>query len=584
MLLSIFAVRTGPMLFDLLTWLDSSPTHYWFVAWSSLAVCVGLAVLARFFGRTWCENPIVFGAAMLAVLLAFRWPVVLDNRQYPDPDESQFIAEAATLRIDPVFWRSVDGSTHGPLTDLPLVIASLAGRPLDFTTARFVSVLLIWIELMSAWLIFRHLYRSVAGFLVLPLLAAHAFTELWSFVAYCSEHVPNTAFALASCGLLTAWPSTGSDPPRLTHLFGAGVFFGVMPFAKLQAAPIAVVGIAAAIWFILAGDALDWKRRRHCLTALIAGTLTIPTLMVGIVLCSGIWSDFFNSYILDNIRYAGANKFPPDRSFDWAEAPRMLIELGGFAQNFNLFALWIVGFGIVGCFLFPKWTKWHRSIVVFAAIALIVASCAAMAPGRPYLHYLQLILFPAGLFGGLVAGAVLRDCPAEKPLGSASRAREGVVIGLFLACALIPQLSWRITEEPRFIGRFTQTRGALAQSEVSAEILRHGKSGERLGVWGYMPMFWVETGLIQATRDAETSHQIEPNDYRDYYRRRFLRDLLRTQPPVFIDAVGPGNFVYEDRNEMAHETFSELRDYIANNYQLVRDIDGTRIYVRSDRL
>jgi hypothetical protein len=43
------------------------------------------------------QSSILFSVAMLAALLPFRWPVLLDNRQYPDPDESQFIAGATTL-------------------------------------------------------------------------------------------------------------------------------------------------------------------------------------------------------------------------------------------------------------------------------------------------------------------------------------------------------------------------------------------------------------------------------------------------------------------------------------------------------
>jgi hypothetical protein len=318
--------------------------------------------------------------------------------------------------------------------------------------------------------------------------------------------------------------------------------------------------------------------------AFLGGTVTIPAIILGVILFCGIWPDFFNSYILDNIRYAGANKFPPDRSFGWTDAPRMLVELGSYAQNFNPFVLWLAGFGVCGLVLLAFFTKWHRRCVIFAAVATIAASCAAMAPGRPYLHYLQLIIFPVGLFGGLVAGALLQDITPEKIAGVSLRTVRVVVLSAFLICGLIPQLWWRVNEPPRFIGRFTATRGALAQSEVSKEILRHGKPGERLGIWGYMPVFWVETGLRQATRDAEASHQIEPHQYRDYYRARFLRDLLRSQPPVFIDAVGPGNFVYENRNEFGHETFPELREYLASNYQLVRDVDGTRVYVRNDRL
>ena len=56
------------------------------------------------------------------------------------------------------------------------------------------------------------------------------------------------------------------------------------------------------------------------------------------------------------------------------------------------------------------------------------------------------------------------------------------------------------------------------------------------------------------------------------------------RPPVFIDAVGVGNLYYENRAKIAHETFPELRDYIADNYHLVQDVGGTRVYVRNDRL
>src|SRR5207248_2346772 len=190
-----------------------------------------------------------------------------------------------------------------------------------------------------------------------------------------------------------------------------------------------------------------------------------------LVLWCGTWSDFFNSYILDNIRYAGANKFPPDRSFSWDDAPLMLIELGSYAQNFNPFVLWVAGFGLCGSLLFPWFTKWHRRSVLFAAVATVVACCAAMAPGRPYMHYLQLIMFPVGLFGGLVAGAAWQDFESDGFGAGILRTGRGLVLGMFLICGLAPQFWWRTTEAPRFLGRFTETHGAIAQSEVSREIL-----------------------------------------------------------------------------------------------------------------
>jgi hypothetical protein len=568
------------MLLRLLTWLDSAPAHYWIVAWAAFAGFAALAFAVFLFPRerAWWQHPAVLGAAMLIVLFAFRWPVLFDNRQYPDPDESQFIAGALTLRHDPLFWKSVDGTTHGPLTEWPLLVALVARGSLDFTTARMTSVLLVWLQLISALLIFRHLFKSgVAALLVLPLLAVNAFTQIWSFVAYCSEHVPNTLIALGCWALITAWRPDGNGPPSFPKLFAAGVFFGAIPFAKLQAAPIAVVAVIAGGFVIL--FAVDRTQRLRALGWLIGGAATMSILILVVVTTCGIWSDFFSCYILDNLRYATANRFPPDRSFGLADAPRMLLELGSAIGGFAEFALWMTGFGLLGLFFLWRFTRWHRRWVFVAAAILLTAAFSAMSPGRPYLHYLQLIIFPLGLFSGVVAGALFSS-GAARP----SRFAQVGVVTAFLVCGLAPQIWWRAREPQPFIGIFSVAHGALVQSQVSREILEHARPGERLGIWGWMPMLWVETGMIQATRDGQTSRQIEPHPRREYYRTRFMQDLLRAQPPVFVDAVGPGNFVYEDRAESAHETFPELRDYIDNNYHLLNEVSGARIYVRNDRL
>jgi len=574
------------MLVNLLTWLDASPAHYWIVAWITFCGFAAIALLALACGRekAWWQHPVLFSLAMLIVLLAFRWPELLDNRQYPDPDESQFIAGASTMREDPIFWRSVDGTTHGPLTEWPLLIALGARGSLDFATARTVSILLVWLELISALLIFRHLYKkSVAGLLVLPLLATHAFTQAWSFVAYGSEHVPDALIAIGCCALFTAWRPNGTGAPDRSRLFATGVLLGAISFAKLQAVPIAAAGVAAGAWLVLTANSVNWNKRVRDLGALVGGAVTMSIMILGIVLATGIWSDFFSCYILDNLQYAAANRFPSDRSFTLIDGPRMLLELGDSVGGFNQFTLWMAGFGGCGLLLLPRFTPWQRRCAVVAAALLVAAALAAIAPGRPYLHYLQLIIFPTGLLGGLVAGAVLSDRGGSS-MQRWSHLRRAVIVVAFLSCGLGPQIWWRICEPQPFIGRFTATRGDLVRSEVSQEILQHAHRGETLGIWGWMPVFWVETGLIQASRDGQTSRQIEAHPRRDYYRARFLQDLVRSRPPVFVDAVGPENFVYEDRSRDGHETFALLDDYIEQNYHLVRELNGTRIYVRNDRL
>src|SRR5258708_5353232 len=156
------------MLSRLLTWLDASDAHYWWVAWIFFSLTAVVAVIGFFSSRdrAWWLHPAVWGGLLLLPLLGFRWPSLIENKQLSDPDESQLMAAALTLRHDPLFWRSVDGTTHGPLAALPLVAPLLAGRPLDFTTARTMSVLLVWCAVVSAWLVFRHLFGArMAGVL-----------------------------------------------------------------------------------------------------------------------------------------------------------------------------------------------------------------------------------------------------------------------------------------------------------------------------------------------------------------------------------------------------------------------------------
>src|SRR5207248_7565556 len=118
----------------------------------------------------------------------------------------------------------------------------------------------------------------------------------------------------------------------------------------------------------------------------------------------------------------------------------------------------------------PQFSQWHRRWVFVAAIILVTSALSAMSPGRPYLHYLQLIIFPIGLFAGIVAGAIF----SNGAVGSSRFAQVAVVIA-FLVCGLAPQLWWRVREPQPFIGVFTVTHGALIQSELSGEILRHAR-------------------------------------------------------------------------------------------------------------
>jgi hypothetical protein len=91
----------------------------------------------------------------------------------------------------------------------------------------------------------------------------------------------------------------------------------------------------------------------------------------------------------------------------------------------------------------------------------------------------------------------------------------------------------------------------------------------------------VETGLWQGTRDGNTIRQIEPGSLQGTFQERYLHDLMRNRPAVFVDSVGVGNFM-SDRASGAHEQDAAVSAYVATEYRLERDVGGMRIYVRKD--
>ena len=169
----------------------------------------------------------------------------------------------------------------------------------------------------------------------------------------------------------------------------------------------------------------------------IAGVTTIPALIVAFSLVFGVWQVFFGCYIFDNLRYAGGNLFPPDRSFGWTEAPRMLIELGGAIAGFNEFALWMAGFGAFGLLFVRRFSRSNHRFSIASLAILLSSVFAAMARGRPYLHYLQLLILPVGLMSGLVAGALITGANQTNSIGRRwlNPARAGIAC-VFLLCWL----------------------------------------------------------------------------------------------------------------------------------------------------
>jgi hypothetical protein len=126
----------------------------------------------------------------------------------------------------------------------------------------------------------------------------------------------------------------------------------------------------------------------------------------------------------------------------------------------------------------------------------------------------------------------------------------------------------------------------LLGHKIAIRIRAHRREAQSLGVWWWTPGLYVEAGMMPATRHVIGHYVIDPHPLRDRFRQTFLADLKRRFPEVFVDAVAPGCFMWKWKGDERIESFSELIDFIANDYRHAEEIrtDGSshpiRIFVR----
>lgn len=497
---------------------------------------------------------------LAGVLVLFRWPLIgLPHELYPD--ESQLLAGALTLRHDPLFWRSVDGNTAGPLDFYALLPAAFFPGVAGYAAARLTAVLLVWGILIAAGETLALVAgRTVARVAVLPAVACAALTTSPEFVHYSTELVPGLLLALAVFAMVRQ-----SLQSARGNLWAAAFFLGAVPFAKLQAAPI-----AAALGLVLVGSEIVAGRTQH-VTLLVGGAL-LPTLMfTAMVTVTGQAEQMVIPYFLQNTLYAQTGR---------QSLGLVLRQLGEQSVTNGYHALWLGGSAVflLGAMLVARKTPGPlRSYGLAAAGLLVVTALVILSPGRPYHHYLNFLALPVTLLTGVALGLGLQT--------QANRPRPALVLGVFLACTLLPQLALRASPRPDPYAYYNTTISARgpAHRELVARIKTFSSAGESLGVWGWRSSLYVETGLYQASRVAHTESLHVAGPWQKFYLRRYYDDLVAARPPVMVDATGPGNFHFESRS-MGLEIYPLLHAWVSSHYSCVGEWDGARLYVRRDRL
>lgn len=552
------------MLKSLFYWLDFHSSTYWAGGWAAAAVLLCWVGL-----RVWKDSSTpaaparagwVDAAVLLLFLLAWRWPFLFIADDL-NPDESQMIAGAMKLTEDPVFWRSVDGTTSGPLNYYVLLPLHWFGLRLDYFSARLTGVLLIAGALFCCLRALASTHGRAAAWLgILPAAAFFATVTHSDLLHYSSEHLSLLLIALPACLLAIRQPD---ERVRLrTALFLAGA----APWAKLQVGPIALVLMGWGAWQILHLPANNLKVR---LGRLAGGALIAlaPTLLVAaLTAATGQFEHMVRRYFLHNLLYMQGTMHTIPTAVK--EMTRRSMEDGRFPL--------LLGAGVVLLLLAGGYLLFKRvrpsALLVVGFILTVASVLAVVLPRREFLHYVLLLPVPFTLLLGAALGRWWSEIRG--------RGFRVLLAGLALGIGLLAPLVTRSRQlVPSIYGSFLYD-WQHPRSKIS--ILVNALAGREghLGIWGWANHVYVETGLIQATRDTHSTWSIVDTPQRDYHRAVYLDDLRRSEPTVFIDAVGPGAFAFEHRLGNTHEDFPALAEYISEHYVLVRDLKEARVYVR----
>jgi len=524
---------------------NSIQYSYWFLG------CLCALFLVRSCIQNKATNSSLFVPIALILIVLMRLPAIFFNQEL-NPDESQMIAHAITLKQDPVYWQSADGATTGPLNSYFLALFGVFSSSIDYKLAHTVSLIC---ALLSLLLFYQSVKifcsKPTSRFVLLAPIFFLSFGQSDQFTHYSSEQLP---VVLLNLSLWLASIIYTNNQTKWWVYVTLGFVLAAVPFAKLQAS-------LQALFIGLAVMALLFHRKKRAnIFGLVAGALSFLLVTAALLIQFNVIADFLEFYIQGNLVYAANGKEGNIISHFF----RLL-----YGEDFMIYAITIM------LFLLPRFgnlkASFDLSLFLFALIWLLIGMYSVSVPSRPFGHYLNLLIYPWALFL-LVA---IKDIPITNASNWSCIA--SALIWAFVLI-LIPNSNPPLAN---FASNLTQV---VPKSKIANKILAHLAPQDRLTVWGWACNYYVETQLAQGTAESHTERCIESSPVKSGHQVRYMSDITKNRPAVFIDAVVSSHFYLNNPQTQSYESFPLLRHFINTNYKLVDTIDGVRIFVLKNRL
>ncbi len=512
----------------------------------------------------------IWGVIFVLLLIFMRYPFIAYNYEL-DIDESQMLAQAFSLKKYWVYWKYVDGLTQGPLASYFLIIPSWFGMPFDYTSARIVGLIVLLVTLLATYGTLRNLFGPPISLIVFAPVAYFYLLSQGVFSTLYNDYV--ALLLLSVCFWLFSILYTQKKPDTRT-LFLIGLVAGLVPFGKLQGVPTAlIIALFSAVIVLQRSD----KIFRH-FSFLVLGGITFPAIIVSLAIHYDAFDYFWNFYIVSNMEYTSGTTLL-QKALNFPNFLRLALQFA-----YLLFSFLILS--VVGSWLLLRFRLVGKTINLLFAFGLVqvaVAFYAVIKSGYLFPHYLQFMIIPLAIFS-----CALLEISWERIQWNYQKTR--MAAAFWLVFCILPHLLYKLTTVGGFtsVGYKRMTKEELGKplqiSAIAHEILKYTRPGEDLAVWGWNPAYHIETELAQGTGDNEIYRVLTPAPRRQEHLDKYIDDLNRSKPPVFVDQITDHSNWFNDPDRYKHERIAQLRDFVARNYQLVSTIDQERIYVRKDRL
>lgn len=489
-------------------------------------------------------------------------------------DESQWIVNAATYYNGAVLWKDVSGFTGGPLIYLPLSLINYFGIGLSYASIRLFGIIAFIIPIiLFTYFTFRKLFNDTySSIFTLPIIFFFSLSISNDFIAFNSELVSMILIAL-SCLLFISFIKSHS----ISKLIMLGLILGSFPYAKLQAVPIgliiALISVIEIFFFKTPGKT---KKAFSVLIFIIAGLLPSFTFIL-YLLNNDALNIFIDDYFLQNILYT--NNGLPSHIDGIAKFNLVLILASHTIETIWLYIVCFVVILFCSLQLFKNRSKielQNSRVLIYLFLILVFSYFSVCFPGNIFEHYQLLLIVPLVIFTGFIFGTSIL---ITKSIFSTNKQ----IITFVLVSVFIP-LAITLYKGNKGIN-FIAANGNYQISNVSKEILKYTMPNERLAVWGWNHKFYIETGLIQGTRHANS--YIEVFQYlrnQSIYLENYIEELKFNKPVIFLDATQPTFIGFTNPESLCPDKFPLLNNFIKSNYTQVSEINQKKIYVLNDRL